>query len=74
MGELRILSSEGDTKMMWHPNNEDEVEVAEASFNKLINKGYAAFSVKKDGEQDEQIYEFNPGLGRIIMVPPLEGG
>lgn len=74
MGELRELSSAGDTKMIWDKDNETEVEVAETSFDRLIAKGYAAFSVGKDGETDEEIDEFDPDLEMIIMVPPIQGG
>ena len=74
MGELRELSSAGDTKMIWDKDNEVEVEVAETSFDRLIDKGYAAFSVGKDGETDEEIDAFDPDLEMIIMVPPIQGG
>ena len=74
MGEMRTLAAEGDLKVMWDPKNEDEVEAANEQFDALIDKGYAAYSVKKDGEQGKKITKFSPSAGKIIMVPPIGGG
>lgn len=73
-GELAILDQTGDTKIIWNKDNEDEVDVAKSSFDKLIGKGYAAFSVKKNGDQGEQIKKFDAKAERIIMVPAMVGG
>jgi len=74
MGEMRIISGEGDTKMLWDPANEDEVEAAEAQFDALIEKGFTAFKVKKDGEKGKKITKFDEDAGKIIMVPKIIGG
>ena len=74
MGEMRWLDETGDTKLMWDPENEDEVEAAEQQFNKLIKKGFKAFSVKKDGEKGKEIKTFDSDAGKIIMTPGLVGG
>lgn len=89
MGELRILTSyqkvepdlvpehmrkAGDTKVIWDPDNDDEVDAAEAQFDSLIDKGFKAFKVKKDGDKGTQIKKFKPDLGKIIMVPALVAG
>ena len=74
MGELAILGREGDTKVMWDPSNRDEVGVARRTFSDLKKKGFSAFRVMPDGEQGEQVREFNPEDEKIIMVPALQGG
>jgi len=74
MGQMAILGKEGDTKVIWDPENEDEVEAAEEQFDNLIEKGFKAFKVKKDGDKSTQIKKFNPSLGKIILVPALVGG
>ena len=74
MGEMRIISGEGDTKMLWDPANEDEVEAAEAQFDALVEKGFTAFKVKKDGEKGKKITKFDEDAGKIIMVPRIVGG
>jgi hypothetical protein len=74
MGEMRVLASEGDHKIVWNPENDDEVEVAEMSFDQLKEKNYKAYSVDKQGEPLKEIKKFKPSAGKLIMVPPLAGG
>lgn len=64
----------GDTKQTWNPDNPAEVRAAKETFDKLRKEGFIAWSVKADGGQDQQITEFDPRAGRIIMSPPLRGG
>jgi len=73
--EMAIQDASGDTKIMWSKDNEDEVEVARETFNKLIKKGFAAFRVEgKKGDKGEQIRAFDPDAERLIMIPQLAGG
>lgn len=74
MGEMRELCSEGDTKLIWNPDNDEEVKAAKSHFRKLIDKGFQAFSVKKDGEKGKKVTAFDPGMEMIIMVPAIAGG
>lgn len=74
MGEMRWLSEEGDLKVIWNPDNEDEIDAARDQFDRLIKKGYKAFSVKKDGNQGKEIKTFDEEAGKIIMTPGLVGG
>jgi hypothetical protein len=76
-GELSILNGDGDTKLVWDSNNEDEVEAAETLFNELIAKGFAAFEVsdeKEKGGKGKMLKKFNPKAERIIMSPRIAGG
>lgn len=72
--EMRIISGEGDTKVIWDPGNTDEVCAAKAQFDSLIEKKFSAFEVKKSGDPGKQIKKFKPKAGKIIMVPPIAGG
>lgn len=74
MGEMRVLGSEGDQKVIWNPSNDDEVEVAEMTFDKLKDKNYKAFLVDKKGEPGKEMKKFKPSAGKLIMVPPIAGG
>jgi hypothetical protein len=74
MGEMRVLNSEGDQKVVWDKDNEDQVEVAEMTFDKLKAKNYRAYSVKKDGSQNKELKKFNPKAEALIMVPAIAGG
>jgi hypothetical protein len=74
MGELRILCTEGDQKVVWDPNNKDQVEVARMTFDKLKEKNYKAYSVDKKGEPLKEIKKFKPSAGSLIMTPAIAGG
>jgi hypothetical protein len=75
--ELSVLSPEGDTKLVWDADNEDEVKAAETTFNSLIAKGFQAFEVSDDeekGGKGKLIKKFNPEAERIILSPRIGGG
>jgi hypothetical protein len=74
MGELRILDGSGDNRVQWDPKNDDEVDVAEMSFDKLKAKGYQAYEVDKEGKKGKLVKKFRAALGMIIMVPAIAGG
>jgi hypothetical protein len=73
-GEMRIMSKEGDLKVIWDSEKQDEVDAAKRQFEELTKKGYIAFSVKKDGEKNEKIHKFSSDLEKMILVPMLKGG
>ncbi len=74
MGELRELSQQGDTKIIWDVEEKAEVKVARDVFDKLKKKGYYAYQVKGSGKKGEVIDKFDPAVEKIIMAPPMAGG
>ena len=90
MGELRVLTSygmeelvsrvpismrrAGDTKVIFDPENEEEVDVAKEQFDNLIEKGFTAFKVDKEGNKGTRVKKFNPKEGKYIFLPPIQGG
>jgi hypothetical protein len=74
MGEMAVMGRRGDTKVIWDRNNADEVAAARRQFEELTGRGFAAFSVKKNGEQDRRIREFDPEAEKVILVPQMAGG
>ena len=72
--EMRIMGGNGDTKVVWDKDNADEVASARDTFNQLRGKGFTAFNVKRNGDKDEVITEFDPNTQSLIMVPRLAGG
>lgn len=74
MGELAVMNSTGDTKVIWDPHNADEVAAAKAQFDALRKKGFIAYTVNKKGDKGEIIREFDPNAEKIILSPPLAGG
>jgi hypothetical protein len=66
---------DGGTKIMWDPENSDEVAAAKKTFDELVGKKkMLAFKVSKKGKQGEQIREFDPTAERLIITPALVGG
>ena len=74
MPEANTLDRIGDIKLIWDKNKPDEVAAAKTMFDDLKKKRYLAFSVKKDGEKNELLKEWDPDVERLIMAPPLAGG
>lgn len=75
MGELRKLDKTGDTKIIWDPDKQDEVDAAEETFNRLIKKGYNAFEVGLRGKKtSRKVTKFDPNLEKLILAPALQGG
>jgi len=74
MTEMAVMNTTGDSKTVWDPKIEDEVEAAENTFDELTEKGYSAFDVKAGGRKGRRMDKFDPEAGKIIMVAPIKGG
>lgn len=75
VGEMRILSDKGDTRVTWNARDTDEVEAARAQFQTLVDRGFRAFAVEAgSGGKGEMITEFNPDTQKVILAPPMAGG
>lgn len=64
----------GDTRLTWDSDNREEVDAHKATFDKLIAKGFTAFSVRKDGDKGKKLTEWDPSIEAMILVPPIKGG
>jgi len=71
---MQIMDRTGHSSITWDPAKPVEVEVAMASFDKLVREGYNAFRVEGDDNQGSRMREFDPKAGKIMMVPQLVGG
>lgn len=65
---------EGDVKVKWDPGDDDQVEVARTTFNKLKKKGMLIYRLGKTGRKGEVLREFDPEAKRIIATPRQIGG
>jgi hypothetical protein len=75
MGQMAVMGSSGDTKVVWDKDNADEVATARATFDGLTKKGFTAWSVTgEDGRKGEQIRRFDPEAERVILTPRMAGG
>jgi non-homologous end joining protein Ku len=74
-GEMHILNSSGDTKIMWDRRNRDEVRAARDHFNELRAKHYLAFRAEgSEMRRGTQVDEFDSEAEKLIMVPRSVGG
>jgi len=75
MGEMAVMDPRaGDLKVIWDPENDDEVAAARAQFATLTKKGFMAYSVGAGGRKGTLIRAFDPAAEKIILSPPLVGG
>ena len=72
--ELAVLDRSGDTKTIWDPDNEDEVDIARETFRRLVAKGYAIFKVDKEGSKGVKMRDFDARAGKLIAVPAIVAG
>lgn len=72
-GEMSVMGKEGDTKFTWNVKDETEMAAAKATWDLYKGKGFAAFRMKRSNK-GVQMHEFDPKAGRILFVPPLQGG
>jgi len=74
-GAFFLMDATGDTKTIWDPAKPEEVEAAQATFDKLVTNGrYSAFRVGEDGEKSTRMTTFDPKAGKVILVPPMKAG
>lgn len=78
---FRVLSKEGDERIVWDRRDPNQVREAFAKFKEFIAKGYTAFAVRAGGKRGHKITEFDPGLEEIllsekevVLVPPTLPG
>ncbi len=67
IGLFRILSDNGDDRVVWDRRIKEQVKEAFAKFRALLKKGYTAYAVHRDGSRGHKITEFDPGLQEIIL-------
>jgi len=59
--------------LSWDKGDPEETASAEKVFTKYIRKGWLAFHVTSDN-RNRQVFSFDPELGRVQLVPLVEGG
>ena len=74
VGVFRILSQNGDDRVIWDRRNKNQVKEAFLKFKELMKKGYTAYVTRNDGSKGHRIDEFNPALEEIILGAPRGNG
>lgn len=82
MGEMRTLkvmrqlvkewTLPDEMRVSWDADNSRGVAHANEKFLRYLADGWMAFSEEPRGRR--QIFEFNPKLKMIVLIPPLGGG
>ena len=73
---FRVLSDNGDDRLVWDRRNQGEVEEAKAKFQDYMDKGYKAYVCRRDGKKGSKLDSFDALLqevimekGQVVMVP-----
>jgi predicted Rdx family selenoprotein len=82
IGVFRILSQNGDDRVIWDRRDAGQVKEAFEKFRELLTKkGYTAYAATEDGKRGHKITAFDPGLeevilgaGEAILVPKTAAG
>lgn len=74
MGEMSVLSSEGDTKILWDANSPEEIGKAREQFNDLKEKGHTFIEILTNGGQGKEIENFDPIIESILAIPKTRKG
>jgi hypothetical protein len=67
MGEMRILTAEGDETLEWDPDDKESVKKASDRFLRLRKEGYEFFTVEQT--KGKPVKRFDKRLGRVIAAP-----
>lgn len=71
---MKILSDNGDDRIVWDKDNGKEAKEAKAKFVELLGKNYKAYSVDVSGKKHKRIEEFDVDAQEILMIPPTARG
>ncbi len=75
MGLMRVISENGDDRIIWDRGSADEVRDAAKKVQELKAKGHTAYYAKTDGGKGAEMEEFDPfSEEAIILVPKRRPG
>ncbi len=69
-----MTPKDGDYRVTWDTDNDDETSEAKSTFERLQAKGMTAFEVGRKGEKTTIMKTFDPDAEAIIFAPPIVGG
>jgi hypothetical protein len=75
-GTMKVMSpKDGDFKITWDAENDDEVANAKQAFDDLIDKRFKAYKITRAGRRTGvPIKEFDPSAQELLIVPAMAGG
>lgn len=69
VGVFRVLSQNGDDRIVWDRTVAAQVKEAFKVFKELLAKGYSAYVVLASGRKGHKVTEFDPSFEEVLMVP-----
>ena len=66
-----VMDRSGDTR---HEFDAADLARAEERFRELMQHGYVAVALGKDGAENRRLRTFDPKVERTLFIPQLEGG
>ncbi len=74
IGEMNIMDASGHQQLKWTTSKVEEIAAAQATFDRLVKQGYAAFGSMNKMEAKHAIKTFDPTMEELVMVPRIVGG
>ncbi len=71
---MKILTENGDDRLVWDKENGHEAIEAKKKFSELISKGYKAYSVDSKGNKKNRIHEFDTDAEEVLLIPKTVKG
>lgn len=66
---FRVLTENGDDRLVWDRRDLEQIEEARKTFNDYIKKGYRAYVVRRcGGEKGSQVDSFDALYEEVVMV------
>lgn len=73
---FRVLSDNGDDRLVWDRRNQAEVGEAKVKYQEYMDKGYKAYVCRRDGKKGSKLESFDALLqevimekGQVVMIP-----
>lgn len=70
MGEMRVLSRDGDIRVEWDPKDTDSVTKAHEEWKRLKDDGYEFFEVTET--KGKRVTRFDKKIGKVIAAPGVK--
>lgn len=73
MGELRVMTQEGDIRLTWDPDREASVAQTRQEFDRLRRDGYDIYRVTAKGRKSsKRVDTFDPVARELLAVPGVQ--
>jgi hypothetical protein len=67
VGEIRVLTQQGDERLEWDPADKESTAKAKAEFARLKKEGFLFYEVAE--ARGKPVEKFSAKLGKVIAAP-----